>query len=182
MRNKYLLGATVDGNLVFGEVEITTRNGYKEFTASFDEVRPFNGNDFDATAYVEMYVDDMDKKWKYDQCEHYNCAPQDLVNEMSAEINDPRDIVDCSLYNEEVEVNGDTWYFESESCGQHDTRGTMEIYTNKEAYNRIHKFWDEYHLKEINVEVEMEINSACKLLEAVDEEAWIENYIAEHMY
>ena len=47
MRNKYLLGANRDNELVFGEFEITYRNGYAEFTASFNTVRPFNGENFD---------------------------------------------------------------------------------------------------------------------------------------
>ena len=30
--SKYLLGATTDKELVFGEFKVTTRNGYPEFT------------------------------------------------------------------------------------------------------------------------------------------------------
>ena len=42
--SKYLLGATKDKEIVFVELEITTWNGYSEFTASFDTVRPFTVN------------------------------------------------------------------------------------------------------------------------------------------
>ena len=180
MRNKYLLGATVDGNIVFGEIEVTNRNGYPQFTASFDEVIPFNGNNYDYESYYKIWLDDLDKEWKYDQCEMYECAPQELPSVLAAQCDDPRDALDCSLYPECVEVDGNDWYFESGSCGQHDTRDEMELYTNKEAYDRLHKLWDSYHLQKIDDAVMTEVNAVMEMLEAVNEEEWIENYILEH--
>ena len=38
---KILLGTTKDNNVVFGNYEIRTWNGYPEFSASFDSVTPF---------------------------------------------------------------------------------------------------------------------------------------------
>ena len=180
MKKKYLLGATLDHEIVFGEMEVTNRNGYPEFTASFDTVRPFNGNDIDLTDYFEDCIDAYGKEWAYDACERYNCSPQDLPRELAAECNDPRDAIDCSLYPEEMEIDGEYWYFESGCCGQHDTRGTMEVYTNKEAYNRLHDLWDNYHLQKVDDAIIAEVNAVMEMLKAVDDEAWIKNYILEN--
>ena len=111
MRKKYLLGATVDNELVFGEFEITNRNGYSEFTASFDTVRPFNGEDYDLEEYYEGWIDGMDKEYLYDLCERFDCKPSELPKELADECYDIRDAIDCSLYPEEIEVNGESWYF-----------------------------------------------------------------------
>ena len=48
-KTRYLLGATEDLEIVFGEFGVTTRNGYTQFTASFDCVRPFTADEVDAT-------------------------------------------------------------------------------------------------------------------------------------
>lgn len=181
MRMKYLLGATVNREIVFGEFEITNRNGHPEFTASFDTVRPFNGNDVDLEVYFEDCVDAFGKDWAYDACEKYHCAPQDLPAELAAECDDPRDAMDCSLYPECLEIDGNDWYFESGSCGQHDTRNEMELYTNKEAYDRLHKLWDKWHLKEVGEDVIKEVETIRKMLMEINEEKWIMDYIEEYL-
>ena len=58
--SKYLLGTTTDKELVFGEFKVTTRNGYPEFTAYFDTVKPFKKDDIDAKEYYENLIDEMD--------------------------------------------------------------------------------------------------------------------------
>lgn len=56
MKNKFLLGATKNKELVFGEFEITTRNGFQEFSASFKAVIPFDGDNFDLEEYYEYWI------------------------------------------------------------------------------------------------------------------------------
>jgi hypothetical protein len=90
------------------------------------------------------------------------------------------DIRDCSLYPEIIDVDGVDYYFESGSCGQHDTRGDMKEYVNEDAYNLIHKLWDKYHLKNVsNVgeDVTAIVDKLSKELSKVDEEEWIREYI-----
>ena len=180
MRRKFLLVATVDHEIVFGELEIREMHGKPVFSASFDTVRPFSESDFDMEEYWENWLEDIDKDWKYDACERYNCKPSELASELAYECNDIRDAMDCSLYPETVEVNGNDWYFESGSCGQYDSRGDMEVYTNKEAYDLLHDLWDEYHLKEIGDDVKRKVECVEKLLMEIDEKEWIRNYIEEH--
>lgn len=178
---KFLLGATKDKKLVFGEFEITTRNNFQEFIASFDIVTPFDGDNFDLETYFEDWVEDLDKEYLYDLCEQNWCAPQELVNTLADNCIDVSDVVDCSLYPEVIEVNDIHYYFESKSCGQHDTRETgMDSYVNKEAYDLLHELWDKYHLKEIDEDGKEKMEKVIKLLNKVNEKDWIANYIQEN--
>lgn len=178
---KFLLGATKDKKLVFGEFEITTRNNFQEFVASFDVVTPFDGDNFDLEEYFEDWVEDLDKECLYDLCERNYCAPQELVNTLADNCIDVREAVDCSLYPEVIEVNDIHYYFESESCDQHDTREIgMDSYVNKEAYDLLHELWDKYHLKEIDEDGKEKMEKVIKLLNKVNEKDWIANYIQEN--
>jgi hypothetical protein len=178
MRRKYLLGATENREIVFGEFEVTTRNGYPEFTASFDCVSPFKGDDYDLEEYYVDWCDSMDKATLYDMCERLDCSPSALPRELADECYDVRDALDCSLYPEIIDVDGINWYFESGSCGQHDTRKEgMDEYVNQEAYDLLHELWDVYHLKKVDNDVVEKVNKLVDMLEEIDEEAWIEDYI-----
>lgn len=182
MREKFLLGATVDNELVFGEFEIRTWNGCREFSASFNTVRPFNGEDFDLERYYDDWIEGMDNDYLYELCVQFDCRPSELPKELANECCDVRDALDCSLHPEEIEVNGASWYFESGSCGQHDTRNEMEEIINEAAYNLLHELWDNYHLKKIDDDVAEQINNLIDMLSKVDEEEWIVDYIERHEY
>lgn len=176
MRKKFLLGATKNNEVVFGEVEIRDRNGKLEFSASFDTVYPF---EYDETYLMERVVDNLDcydKSDLYDLCERYDCKPSELAEKFWAD-SYIEDIIDISLYPDSIEVDGNEWYFESSCCGQCDTREEMEFYVNENLYNRIIELWDEYHLKEIDNSIVEEVNSILNELEQVNEEKWIANYI-----
>lgn len=190
MRRKFLLGATVDREIVFGEFELKhpsywskekgnwTDKDVLEFSASFDTVRPFNGSDYDLEEYFEGWMDGLDKEYLYDLCERHWCSPQDLPSKLADECYDVRDALDCSLYSKEMCIDDEHWYFESGSCGQHDTRKDgMDDYTNKEAYDLLHELWDAYHLKKVDNEVVDKVNKIVNMLKEVDEEEWIEDYI-----
>lgn len=190
MRRKYLLGATADREMVFVEFELKhpsywskekgnwTDEDVLEFSASFDCVRPFNGADYDLERYFEGWMDGLDKSYLYDLCEAHWCSPQDLPSKLADECYDVRDALDCSLYPEEMCIDDEYWYFESGSCGQHDTRKEgMDEYTNQEAYDLLHELWDAYHLKKVDDDVVDKVNKLVDMLEEVDEEEWIEDYI-----
>ena len=178
MRKKFLLGATVNREIVFGEFEITHRNGFPQFSASFDCVIPFEKDEYDLEEYYEDWVDGMPKDYLYDLCERFSCSPQDLPKHLADDCYDIRDAIDCSLYPEIIDVDGIEYCFESSSCGQHDTREDgMDEYVNQDAYDLLHKLWDKYHLMKVDVSVEEEVQKIVEMLEEVDEEAWIEDYI-----
>lgn len=181
MREKYLLGATENNEIVFGEFEITSRNGHPEFTASFDTVRPFNADEFDMDEYFENWIEDMDKEWLYDRCIEFDCKPSKLAENLAYECDDVRDALDCSLYPECYAVDGADWCFESIGCGQNDVRDEIEEIINPDAYNLLHELWDNYHLKKVDNEVILQVQRLRAMLEEVDEEEWITDYIERHM-
>lgn len=184
MRKKLLLGATKEKEIVFAEIELTHRNGYPEFTASFDTVRPFKETDYNLEDFFEEYNDPrvMGAEWVLEQCKLHNCSPQNLPYELAMECDDIRDAIDCSLFPECYEIRDDygykqNWYFESSSCGQHDTREDMAEYVDKGAYNTIHSLWDLYHLQEVNEEKCIERIEEVERLLNEDWEEWICDYI-----
>lgn len=183
MRKKYLLGVTNNGELVFGEFKVTKRNGYPEFTASFNTVFPITEDEVDAEEYYENLIEGADDSWVLERLKIYDCPytelPERLVIDNGASIYDIRD---CSLYSEEIDVDGITYYFESSSCGQHDTRKDgMELYTNQKAYDKLHELWDLYHLKKVDEEVIKEVQELHEVLSKIDEKEWIENWIKENI-
>jgi hypothetical protein len=182
MREKYLLGVNNNNELVFGEFEVTHRNGYAQFSASFSTVRPFNGDDYDLTEYYESYIWGEDKATLYDLCENFDCRPSELAEYLADDCYDIRDALDCSLYPECYEVDGNNYYFESCSCGQHDTREDgMKVYVNKEAYDILHDLWDNYHLKEVDDTIISKVEKLKEILSETPEEAWIVDYIENNI-
>ena len=89
--------------------------------------------------------------------------------------------IDYSLYPETYTIDGIDWYFESMSCGQHDTRGEMAEYVNEDAYNILHKLWDKYHLKQVDSDVADTIEHIVHVLSPTNTEDWITDFIRRHI-
>lgn len=188
MRKKILLGITEENEIVFADVEITTRNGYKEFTASFDTVAPFENEEADGVEYYEELLDtcytDADK---YKLCERYDCSPSELASEMAEDmgVETLADEKDCSLYNNRIYVDGVEYAFESMCFGQHDIveDETMKEFVNKALAMRLYDLWEKYHLKAIDEATENEIAETVNALEieAQEEEAIIASYIRKYL-
>ncbi len=170
MRRKVLLGVNTDKEIVFGEMEITHRNGYPEFTASFNIVRPFNGDEVNLEDYFEGYADERQVGAEYvlEQCRNHNCSPQELPRELAEECDNVRDVIDCSLFSEEYEIrneNGDIEHW----------------YVDKKAYDELHELWDKYHLKEVDEEkITKQMDDIENRLN-VDWEDWITDYIRKEL-
>ena len=180
--NDYLIGATKNHELVFASFGTRQRNDETfEFSASFDTVMPFRKDAIDLTACYEPIVDEMDKDWIWDKCDEYDCKPSEPAQTMADYCDDITEIVDCSLYPECYNVDGDDWYFESMCCGQHDTRDEIEETTCADAYNKLHELWDKYHLKAVDVSIVMQANELADAFAKVDEEEWITDYIKRHI-
>lgn len=176
MRIKYLLGATKYNEVAFAEIE---RYADGRFSASFETVRPFNVDRLDKHDYAESYIECFDKESLYDMCEEYECSPQDLPDCITEEM-DIQELIDCSLYPDTIKVDGEDWMFESGSCGQHDLRGEMEVYINKEAFDSLIKLWDEYHLKPIPEDTFKNLGYSLAYADNFNEHDWITEYIKEN--
>ena len=177
---KMLLGATKDNELVFADFGITNRNGYPEFTASFDTVRPFDGDSIDLVDYWDNYIEECGAEYLRDQLGEYDCSLSELAEIMANE-NGIMRTIDCSLYPETYAVDGIDWYFESACCGQHDTRGEMAEYVNEDAYNVLHELWDVYHLKQVDSDVADTMEHIAHVLSLTNEEDWITDFIHCHI-
>ena len=176
MRKTILLG--VNGSQIYtGEFEVTTRNGYKEFTASFNVGQAFDTEE-DLETRAENYFEDLwecsDNSSKLDMLEDGDINREEAKEKFINSIYDYRDIIDCSCTDFEVIVhNGDTINFETVACGQVDIREETDfentIFTNKEAVMKLLEFWDNFHLKEITEAQEQEINNLLNELAPFEE-------------
>lgn len=177
MRKTILLG--VNGSQIYtGEFKVTTRNGYKEFTASFNIGWAFDTEE-DLETRAENYFEDLwecsDDSFKLNMLKDGDIN----INREEAKENfiyriDYRDIIDCSCTDYEVDMpNGNTINFETESCGQCDIRRESDfentIFTNKEAVFKLLEFWDNFYLKEITEAQEEEINNLLNELAPFEE-------------
>ena len=169
MRKTILLG--VNGNTIYtGEFEVTTRNGYKEFTASFNIGWAFDVNNIDDSAeqYFEELWNNSDDERKLELLQDGEITKAEARDNF---INDTyyytgyRAFIDCSCTDYEVDdlTSGDTINFETVACGQVDIREEPDfektVFTNKEAVMKLLELWDNFHLKEITEAQEKEIGS-----------------------
>lgn len=182
-RCKMLLGANKYGEIVFGEWEVCTLNGYPEFSASFDTVRPVCEDSVNLVDYFEDCSDPrcMDADWIIDQCNYHRCCPDDLPQALADDCYDLRDALDCSLFPEKYTINGKNWYFESSSCGQHDTREEMTLYVNKAAYDDLISLWENFHLKKVDEKEIASVLASVKNRLTVNEEEWITKFIVDNI-
>ena len=176
MKRTILLG--VNNNTIYtGEFEVTTRNGYKEFTASFNIGWAFDVNNIDDSAenYFEELWECSDDERKLELLQDGEITKAEAKNNFVGSIYDYRDIIDCSCTDYEVDdmLNGDIINFETGSCGQVDIREETDfentIFTNKEAVMKLLELWDNFHLKEISMVQEEEINNLLNELAPFEE-------------
>lgn len=180
----YLLGMTEDNDIAFAEPRL-----YKDgiFACSFDIVTPFVPDD-DLGERVQEYFDDMDAESKITMCERLHCAPQDVGTELVyGDYDDAFEFVyDTSVYPNAITCeDGNEWYFESGSCGQHDVRedGIKELVIDKDRFDDLMYLWDNYHLEKLPESEKEKYNSVMHELEEVseDEETLIRNMIDENI-
>jgi len=184
----YILGATEAGELVFVEFRITHRNGYPEFTASFNGVRPFTEEGaISPEEYFESLAYDVSEARQFELMREHDLSPSELTEFLKKEFAQEhidnygsieiQDYIDCSLYPEIVDVDGEDYYFESVWCGQHDTRMEMLFYVDNNLYYELHELWDNYHLKQVDDDVIQRIEKLQKEFEKIDEESWVKTLV-----
>ena len=180
MKKTYLLGI-INNRIYTGEFEITTRNGYEEFTACFNEGEAFDINAINEdykSDYYNMLWESFDADYKIELLHDGDYTKDDIFEEWS-NAEEYRDIVDCSCTDYELEIPNEdgaitkTINFETAGCGQLDIRERGDfnnmIFTNKKAFDKLMKLWDEYHLKEIDAEAKKEVAEVEQLLQKYEE-------------
>lgn len=177
MRKKFVIGINKEEKeIIIGEMEITTRNGYKEFSASFDVGTAFDIEEVQDDDYIEEYCSDywdcLDADSKLELLYDGDRTKEEAFEDMFRYA-DYHDIKDCSCTDIEIEIeDGTTINFETTCGGQHDIRDDKDYYknivfTDKKAVELLLELWDEYHLKSIedNAEIEEQINYVIEKLE-----------------
>lgn len=158
-RKEFLLG--IEGNKIFtGEIEITTRNHYKEFTASFNVGEGFNIGDINED-YIEEYYENLwdcfDAETKINYLQDGEITKTELFEDWQYN-EDYKNIVDCSCTDFELTLkDGRNINFESTCGGQHDIREENFdniIFTDKKAVLLILELWDKYHLENIEKDIQ----------------------------
>ena len=173
-----LLGATELNEIVFANINIREN---KTLSISFSLVTPtIIDNEYLFEMFTNM-IEDLPKEDLYDLCVQYNCPPSNLINEMFYYAT-PEEILDLSLFPEQIEVNGDEWIFESAGCGQVETRNVMSEYIDKDAYMRFMELWDNYHLQPVDDDTVKEVETIIEKLNEVDQMEFIQDYIIENNY
>lgn len=188
IRKNFLLGVNKEENKIyFGKIEVTTRNGYKEFTASFDVGEAFDINDIDLQEQCQDLWDCYDAQQKLDLLYDGDRTREDVFDDWTR-YSDYKEFKDCSCTDYETELNnGQTINFETTCGGQHDIREDKEefnniIFTDKKAVDLILELWNKYHLKNIenNIQdVESKINEILKRINNYNDREYenIENFI-----
>lgn len=188
IRKNFLLGVNKEENKIyFGEIEVTTRNGYKEFTASFDVGEAFDIDDIDLQEQCQDLWDCYDAQQKLDLLYDGDRTREDVFDDWT-KYSDYKEFKDCSCTDYEIELNnGQTINFETTCGGQHDIREDKEefnniIFTDKKAVGLILELWDKYHLKNIEnnmQDVENKINEILKRIDKYNDREYenIENFI-----
>ena len=173
-----LLGATELNELVFGNINVRDN---KTLSISFGLVIPtIIDNEYLLERFTSL-MEDLPKEDLYDLCVQYNVAPSNLIDEMFYYAT-PEEILDLSVFPEQVEINGDNFIFESAGCGQIETRNVMSEYIDKDAYMRLMELWDNYHLQPVDDDIVKEVETIVSELTKVDVMQWIEDYIIENNY
>ena len=195
-RKKFLLGINKGENKIyFGEIEITTRNNYKEFTANFNIGEAFDIDEIDESYkndYKESYWDCLDAQTKLNCLDDGELTKYDFFENWEIFNDDYRDFKDCSCTDFEVTlINSQTINFETIGCGQCDIRENKIdfeniTFTNKEAVLLILDLWDKYHITNVenNIkDVENKINKILKKLDKYNSREFenIENFIKKHI-
>lgn len=178
---RILLGTTKDKEIVLGNFELRTWNGYPEFSASFDSVTPFTPDEDEIQERLQDFVDScMDNDSLIEWCNEYRCCPDDLADTVYSDLGTDELIemvYDTSLYpNTIYDKNGTEWNFESSCGGQYDPRPDIDKIYDDDLFNDLMYMWDHYHLKELN-----ENNPDYKIYERVVEHAdkWSECRLVE---
>lgn len=192
IRKNFLLGINKEENKIyFGEIEVTTRNGYKEFTASFDAGEAFDIEEIDLQEQCQNLWDCYDAEQKLDLLYDGDRTREDVFDDWTR-YSDYKEFRDCSCTDYETELNnGQTINFETTNGGQYDIRENKEeynniIFTDKKAVNLILELWDKYHLENIekNIEeVENKINEIFKRIDKYNDKEYknIKNFIKSNI-
>lgn len=184
---KIILLGVYGNNIITCDAEITTRNGYKEATFSFNEGEAFFVDDineeYSKTYYKDLW-DGMDSKTKLNYLNDGNKTKEEVFKQWLDDQYDYREIKDCSCTDYEMDHSKGTINFETIGCGQMDIREKTYfnniIFTNKNNVIKLLEFWDNLHLQKITDEEEKQIINLMNLFPEENGESF-EKFILDNI-
>lgn len=181
IKKQYFIGGSENLHSIFTmNIEVTYRNGYQEFTASFNEGELVNIDERNENArewYEEMF-DCADSESKLFYLQNGDITKEEWIDDCIDGEYDYRDRIDCSCTDYEFTRDESTWNFETAGCGQLDPRDCDYFIPANETVNELLKFWDAHHLKEITDDEKNELLKLCNKMEEFED---IEKVIQERI-
>ena len=181
IKKEFIIGGSKDLHNIFTmKLEVTYRNNYQEFTASFNEGELINIDERneDARGWYEEMFDCADNESKLYYLQDGDRTKEEWIDACIAEEYDYRYRIDCSCTDYEINRDGVTYNFETVGCGQHDPRNTEYFTPVDGTVDKLLKFWDLHHLGEITDEEKKELLKLCDKMEKYED---IEKYIEENI-
>lgn len=179
VKKEYFIGGSEDLHSIFTmELEVTYRNGYQEFTASFNEGELINIDEKneEASDWYNMLFDEADAETKLHYLEDGDITKKEWIENCLRDEYDYRERIDCSCTDYEFTRDGSTWNFETCGCGQHDPRECECFIPVNNTVKKLLEFWNAHHLKEITDDEKNELLKLCKKMEKYED---IEKVIEE---
>lgn len=146
IKKTLLAGVTEDKELYFLEMKITDRNNSPELTISGFTVMPVTEEEKEE--YDSNYLDGEELYFWKQAVEADNTTLS--LNDWIEEVREEGDHMDCSLYPNTSEVDGETYYFQSQSCGQHEVEKLDYYAIPKATFKSIMQLWKIYHMKPVD--------------------------------
>lgn len=191
-----IIGLTKNFEIVVANIRYdkTGSNLKKDVGVSFglSEIKSADATIRDAN-YMKNYYEGILDEYSSDGiialCNEYDCPPYQLVEKIVESIDDKfdeelMDLLDCSLYPEIINVDGEDYIFVASSCGQYDTREGDEMIeiVDQALYDDIHDFWDNYHLQNIddNIEAIELYESIVARMDELDDEETIAGFVRKY--
>jgi hypothetical protein len=147
---KILAGITNDNELYF--LNITTERDDKPyFSMSDDTHTPITVEDAKQRQEDSLDSSEMEYFWREAvQAERTTDSLKDWIEQVRNEQGET-DAVDNSIFNITVEVDGEEYIFESQSCGQHEEKTLKHYFISQNDFKMLLKAWELYHMKDIDV-------------------------------
>lgn len=147
MEKKILAGVTPDGDLYF--LNITRENQNGQFSMTGETVRPIRREDAEQQTRESLEDGEL---WKMAVESDSTTLGLDEWVDFVLATDGELSGFDNSLFDAEIEVNGEDWLFESSSCGQHQEKELAHYFIDKFLFDNLMRLWDTYHLKQAPTE------------------------------
>jgi hypothetical protein len=149
MKKTIMAGITKDNEIYFLEIEPISKE-HKYFSMSGFTVNPIKESE--AIERNREQLEDGDFWRQAVEAKETELSLDDWV-EYVIDNDGETSLIDTSLFTDTIEINGETWLFESSACGQHEEKDLKHYFIEKSLFKNLMAIWKKYHLKRISVKL-----------------------------